>query len=235
MFSEYLRVLGRIKQGHLYSKSSLSRPVLQSVYLCGKENQRKEWKSLDSYACVNPVKMLMALRCISPALAGGWRKWVCPRIPHTWQNLTSAVTTIWGKPWPRVQRKEELFLNFASGCVTQGTRFMKDGAGSQRAEIGKSTFQVEEAQSSREGNGERGWCPQESQSSSSSLVDLVFSPWVWGQSKTKILYFLSVFSYCAVQVWKLAQAWICKEVRMFCLEFKGAFLSVIAYSNNLGI
>lgn len=94
MFSEYLRVLGRIKQGHLYSKSSLSRPVLQSVYLCGKENQRKEWKSLDSYACVNPVKMLMALRCISPALAGGWRKWVCPRIPHTWQNLTSAVTTI---------------------------------------------------------------------------------------------------------------------------------------------
>lgn len=55
---------------------------------------------------------------------------------------------------------------------------MKDGAGSQRAEIGKSTFQVEEAQSSREGNGERGWCPQESQSSSSSLVDLVFSPWI---------------------------------------------------------
>lgn len=72
---------------------------------------------------------------------------------------------------------------------------MRDGAGSRRAETGKEkAFQVKGPQSPREGHGERrvlSW-----QRVRSSVMDLVFSPWPLGPSKTKT-YVITASALCS--------------------------------------
>jgi len=90
-FPRLLRVLGPIKQGHLYWKSSLSRLVLKSVHCAAKKMKRKDWKVC---TCTHS-EMLQKFAWLFWALAAGGSLCegsMCKR------NLMRASIIVWAKP-----------------------------------------------------------------------------------------------------------------------------------------
>ena len=90
-FPRLLRVLGPIKQEHLYWKSSLSRLVLKSVHCAAKKMKRKDWKVC---TCTHS-EMLQKFAWLFWALAAGGSLCegsMCKR------NLMRASIIVWAKP-----------------------------------------------------------------------------------------------------------------------------------------